>query len=111
MGAGTLPTPSGRSLPLRFATLTVRICAASLVASSWVGEGRAAAQTTPPASPRVLVTGRQAPTADTVPSEVGLVQVEVVVTDDLHNPVTGLPAEAFHLEEDGTQPSTNPAPS
>ena len=100
MGAGTLPTSSGRSLSLRFVTLTARICAASLVASSWTGEGRAATQTTPGASPRVLVTGRQEPAPDTVPSQVGLVQVEVVVTDDLHNPVTGLPREAFRLEED-----------
>jgi VWFA-related protein len=29
------------------------------------------------------------------------VQVEVVVTDHRHHPLTGLPEEAFHLEEDG----------
>ncbi len=103
MGAGTLPRASGRSLSLRLVTFTARICAAALLASSWIGEGRAAAQTTPTASPRVLVTGRQEPTPDTVSSGVGLVQVEVVVTDDLNSPVTGLLAEAFRLEEDGAR--------
>ncbi|MGD8897304.1 MAG: VWA domain-containing protein [Acidobacteriota bacterium] len=61
----------------------------SLIVGPWVGEGRAAARTT------------QAPAPDNLPAEVGLVTVEVVVTDDRQNPVRRLPAEAFRLTDDG----------
>lgn len=78
-----------------------RLGAVLLIAGSWIGEGRALAQAPPSASPGVVWMGPRESTRDTVSSEVGLVQVEVVVTDPRHHPVTGLPEEAFHLEEDG----------
>jgi VWFA-related protein len=101
VGTGAFSIPFGRSLHRPSLTLIAPIWAVSLIAVSWIGEGRAAAQTTRDPRPGVLLTGRPEPSPDTVPSEGGLVQVEVVVTDPRHSPVTGLPAEAFRLEEDG----------
>jgi len=82
--------------------LAARIGAAVLlIAGACLGEGRAVAQTTSSASPAVLWTGQKESAPETPRSEVGLVQVEVVVTDHRHIPVTGLPEDAFRLEEDG----------
>lgn len=96
-----MPTRSSRSLLLPAVTLAARFWAVSLMAVLWIGERHAVAQTTPGASPGVLVTSLPRPAPDAAPSEVGLVHVEVVVTDARDAPVTGLPAEAFRLEEDG----------
>ena len=93
---------SSRSLCLPFPLRAARIGARLLFAGSWVGAVRAEAQTPPAPRPGILWTGPREPAPDTgPPSGVGLVQVEVVVTDHRHHPVTGLPEEAFHLEEEG----------
>ncbi|MGD2071633.1 MAG: VWA domain-containing protein, partial [Gemmatimonadota bacterium] len=69
------------------------------------GGDRAAAQTEEGASPGVLWMGPRESTGNAAASEIGLVHVEVVVTDDEGRPVTGLPAEAFRVEEDGVERS------
>ena len=98
--AVALPTLQPRMLRSRTA-LAGPVWAACLVAGSWIGEGRAAAQTPPMPSPGILLSSPPERVAGAAPPEVGLVQVEVVVTDPAHHPVTGLPEKAFYLEEDG----------
>jgi len=99
--AGALSVASGRSSSLSVLTLSRRLWPLFLVAAAGIAAGPAAAQTTPGASPDILVTSRPKPAPDTLPTPVGLVQVEVVVTDLHHHPVTGLEEAAFSLEEDG----------
>jgi hypothetical protein len=52
--------------------------------------------------------GQREPARDASLSKVGLVHVEVVVTDPRHDPVTGLPVEAFRLTRNPRRPPASP---
>jgi len=80
--------------------LGARMCAVALAVAGAAQAQEQAQEAPDPSSSLVWVDRLEAAPPAPV-SEVGLVLVEVVVTDREHRPVTGLPAEAFQLSEGG----------